>query len=67
MGEIKDKVYNVFTIDEEDIDTFGALIGLCQIYSEVDNCRNEIKDNNCPFWKEHVGCLFRQGKVPREW
>ena len=38
----------------------GRLLWLYDIYSQ-DEC------DKCPFYKEYVGCLFRQGKVPREW
>ena len=45
--------------------TVGDLMGMCKLGSQQ-SC--QLWDNyKCPFLEEHIGCLFRQGRVPREW
>ena len=59
MGEIE----NILV--EEDATNIYELVALCEQFSQ-NSCRDYF-DRVCPFWKEHIGCLFRQGKTPKEW
>lgn len=40
---------------------------LLQLNYIKDMCNKFPICNGCPLNKEHIGCLFRQGKTPKEW
>ena len=69
MGEIissLDRYYGNYIKDLTVSDiTIEDLIWLCGSNGHTE-CE-VFDDLKCPFWREHIGCLFRQGKVPREW
>lgn len=61
-----DRYIEDFEINEKTVEnvTLKDLIWICGANSHT-SC--EVIDNyKCPFWKEHIGCMFR-GKTPREW
>lgn len=66
MGEIINSLDKYYIEDLTVSDTtIKDLMWICGSngHTECDT----LNDLKCPFWRKHIGCLFRQGKVPREW
>lgn len=40
---------------------------LLQLNYIKDLCNKFKTCDSCPVYKGHIGCLFRQGKTPKEW
>ena len=60
MGEIK----NILLSYHSTIDvTLADLYEICKKFAN--DCKKD--GYTCPFWKKHVGCVFRQGKISREY
>ena len=68
MGEIKDGLtmyaHNYGIAERADNFRFNDITHMCKLLSQ-NSC--SLYGLKCPMYKEHIGCLFRQGRVPREW
>lgn len=68
MGEIKDGLmmyaHNYGIAKRSDDFTFKDITHMCESLSK-NSC--SLYGLKCPMYREHIGCLFRQGKTPKEW
>lgn len=66
MGEIIKKIETYVFHNQFDMsrDMSRQLLQLNYI---KDMCNKFPTCNDCPLNKEYIGCLFRQGKTPKEW